>query len=121
VDRIRLSGIRAYGRHGVHPSERAVAQPFEIDLSVEIDLEAASRSDDLAATLDYARLNERLVAIVTQRSFALLERLAAELLDAAFDEERVIAAHVTVTKPEALDGATPSVTLARRNPRHRAT
>jgi len=117
MDRIRLSGIRAYGRHGVREDERAAAQPFDVDLAVDVDLGAAGRSDDLADTLDYARLHERLVAVVTGTSFALLERLAHELLDVVFDDRRVLSAEVTVAKPEILDGATPSVRLARANPR----
>jgi dihydroneopterin aldolase len=121
MDRIRLSGIRAYGRHGVEPGERAAVQPFDVDLAVDVDLDPAGRSDDLADTLDYARLHERLVAVVAGTSFALLERLAHELLDVVFEDRRVLRAEVTVAKPEVLDGATPAVTLARTNPsRNRA-
>jgi 7,8-dihydroneopterin aldolase/epimerase/oxygenase len=116
VDRIRLSGVRAFGRHGVGAAERASAQPFDIDVVVEIDLAAAGRSDDVGDTLDYAGLHDRLVAVVTGTSHALLEKLASELLDAVFDDRRVRHAEVTVAKPSVLDGATPSVTLVRANP-----
>ncbi len=119
MDRIRLSGIRALGRHGVAADERARTQAFDVDVVVDIDLTAACRSDDVADTLDYARLHDRLVAVVTGTSHALLERLASELLDVVFDDLRVRRAEVTVAKPKVLDGATPSVTLVRANP-HRA-
>ncbi|MGA8532838.1 MAG: dihydroneopterin aldolase [Candidatus Tumulicola sp.] len=121
MDRLSLRGIRAYGRHGVNPEERAVDQPFDVDLTIDIDLAAAGRSDDLTDTLDYARLHERLVAVVAGTSFALLERLAEELLVAVFEEPRVVRAEVTVAKPNVLRGATPSITLARTNQRRSST
>jgi dihydroneopterin aldolase len=118
MDRITLSGIRAYGRHGVSAAERVELQPFDVDLAIDIDLDAACRSDALADTLDYARLHDRLVAVVTGTSYLLLERLASELLEAVFADRRVRYAEVTIAKPRVLDGATPAVTLARTNPHH---
>src|SRR5581483_9227757 len=57
-DRIELRGLRAQGVHGVLPEEQVRAQPFEVDLTVEADLRAAGRSDDLADTLDYGAITE---------------------------------------------------------------
>lgn len=113
MDWIRLDGIRAYGKHGAGAAERARAQPFDIAVSAELDLRDAAASDDLACTMDYAALHARIVRIVETTSYALLERLAADLLAAVFEDERVASAHVTIAKPGILDGATPSVTLSR--------
>jgi dihydroneopterin aldolase len=112
--RIALRNVRAHGRHGADPGERQREQPFDIDLAVELDASAAELSDELAGTLDYAALHRRLVTIVASTSFALLERLARALLDAVFEDERVLFAQLTIAKPEILAGATPSVTLERR-------
>jgi dihydroneopterin aldolase len=119
VDRITLRGVRAYGHHGYEMAERERRQAFDIDVTAEIDLTVASQTDDLHATMDYASLQARLVRLVALTSYALLERLAADLLDAVFDDSRVRRAEVTVSKPGILDGATPYVTLERRNPRYR--
>jgi 7,8-dihydroneopterin aldolase/epimerase/oxygenase len=118
VDAIRLRRLRVYGRHGADDGERERRQPIEIDVTAEMDLRRAGASDDLAATLDYAALRERLVRIVSTTSYALLERLATELLDAVFLDRRVASATITLSKPEILDGASPSVTLVRANPRY---
>jgi 7,8-dihydroneopterin aldolase/epimerase/oxygenase len=118
MDRITLRGVRAHGRHGTAAAERERPQPFEIDLSLEVDLRSAQTSDDLAQTIDYAALCERLVEIVETTSYALLERLAGDLLEAVFADRRVARAAVTVAKPGILDGATPAVTLDRVNPRY---
>jgi dihydroneopterin aldolase len=114
VGRITLSGIRAYGRHGVFPHERETPAPFDLSVSIDADLTAAAASDDLADTIDYDALHRRLVSIVAETSFALLERLAAALIDAVLEDPRVLSAEVTVAKPDILDGATPAVTLSRR-------
>jgi dihydroneopterin aldolase len=112
ASRIRLRGVRALGRHGCDPGERDAPQPFDIDLELEVDLERARRSDELADTIDYAAVHERVVAIVATTSFALLERLADEILADVMRDERVLAARVTIAKPELLAGSTPSVSLA---------
>jgi FolB domain-containing protein len=113
MDRITLHGIRALGRHGANPGERDRPQPFAIDITVELDTSAAQRSDALADTIDYAALHARIVNIVANTSFALLERLATALLDAAFEDPRIVRAEITIAKPGILDGATPAVTIAR--------
>lgn len=118
MDVITLSGIRAYGRHGANPGERDREQPFDLEIRAELDLGAASRSDDLGDTLDYAELHARVVTIVQSTSFLLLERLAREVLDAVFRDARVARARVRIAKPQLLEGATPEVTLERENPRY---
>jgi len=120
MDRIALSGMRVVARHGAEPGERGRDQTFEIGVIVDIDLRAAAASDDIEQTLHYGQLHQRLESIVRERSYALLERLAADLLEAIFTDPRVARAEVTIAKPERLAGATPSVTLMRENPRYRA-
>lgn len=120
MDVIALHGVRAFGRHGANPGERDAEQPFELEIRVEMDLSNAAQSDDLGDTLNYADLHQRVVSIVESTSFSLLERLAAEVLNAVFRDARVARAEVSIAKPELLDGATPSVRLLRENPRYRA-
>ncbi len=117
MDVIALTGVRAYGRHGANPGERDAEQPFDLEIRVEMDLSAAASSDDLGDTLNYADLHERVVGIVQSTSFLLLERLAAEIVNAIFRDSRAVRAEVSIAKPQLLDGATPSVRLCRENPR----
>ncbi|MHB8461257.1 MAG: dihydroneopterin aldolase [Vulcanimicrobiaceae bacterium] len=119
MDRIAVNGIRALGAHGADPGERETLQAFVVDIALECDLREAASSDELAATIDYATLQANVVDIIEQRSYVLLERLAAEILASIFVDARIASARVRVGKPEKLDGATPSVTLSRANPRYR--
>lgn len=111
LDTIELRGIRAFGHHGANPGEKLVAQPFDIDVALELDLSAARASDALADTLDYAALHATVVRLVRERSHDLLERLGADLLEALLADPRVQRASVRIAKPELLGGATPAVTV----------
>jgi dihydroneopterin aldolase len=113
VDEIAITGIRVFGRHGAYPGEKDHLQAFDVGLKLGVDLALAARSDQLADTIDYASIHRRVVEIVEQRSFDLLERLGAEMLDAMFEDERVRAAEVSIGKPQLLGGATAAVTLRR--------
>jgi dihydroneopterin aldolase len=114
VDAIRIRDIRAYGKHGANAGERDYVQPFDLDLELEVDLSAARASDRLADTLDYADVHGRIVALVRERSFVLLERLGDEILREVMRDERVYAASVTIAKPRLLAGATPAVRVVAR-------
>ncbi len=114
-DTIELRDVRAYGRHGAGPGERECVQPFDVALRIKIDLAAARRSDALVDTLDYATLEATVLRIVASSSYALLERLGDELLDAIMADARVLAAEVTIAKPRLLSGATPAVTVRSRH------
>src|ERR1700674_442991 len=103
-DRIRISGMRFWGKHGAAPGERERQQPIDVDVELHIDCEPAAKSDDLNDTVDYDRIFHHCEAIVTQRSFTLLEALAAACLSEAT---------IRVRKPRLLDGATPEVELTR--------
>ena len=98
---ITLTGLRAYGYHGVFDFERADGQDFVVDVVLELDLAPAARSDDVADTVHYGELADALVAIVTGPPVNLLETLASRLVDACLTDTRVRQATVTVHKPQA--------------------
>ncbi len=120
VDRIEIRGIHVLARHGADPGEREREQTFEIDLVAEIDLSSAAASDQIGETVHYGELYHAVVTAVRSSSHALLERVAADVLAVVFLDPRIARADVRVAKPGLLDGATPSVTLSRENPRFAA-
>ena len=101
TDRIILSGLRAYGFHGVFPEERRDGQEFVVDAELEIDMDAAAASDDLTDTADYGALAARLHDVVTGPPLDLIETLAVRLARVCLGDPRVEAATVTVHKPSA--------------------
>ncbi len=116
-DRITLSGLRARGHHGVYDFERERGQDFVIDAVLEVDLAPAARSDDVADTIHYGELAERLVEVVGGEPVNLIETLAARLAEVCLADPRVRAATVTVHKPQAPiphEFADVAVTITRR-------
>jgi dihydroneopterin aldolase len=101
TDRISLTGLRARGRHGVYDFERAQGQDFVVDVVLEVDLAPAAGTDDVADTVHYGGLADRLVKIVAGDPVNLIETLADRLASACLADERVAAATVTVHKPQA--------------------
>ena len=98
ADRITLTGLRVRGTHGVFAHERRDGQDFVVDTTLWLDSRPAAASDDVA---DTGGLAERLATVVEGPPVNLIETLAARLAELCMADERVIAAEVTVHKPQA--------------------
>lgn len=97
--RIEIRDLRALGVHGVLAHERERAQPFSVDVDATLDVSDAAASDALADTVDYGALASAVAGVVSGRSFALLEALAAAIARRVLeDEPRVSRVEVTVRK-----------------------
>jgi dihydroneopterin aldolase / 2-amino-4-hydroxy-6-hydroxymethyldihydropteridine diphosphokinase len=101
TDRIVLQGISAHGFHGVLDFEKADGQDFVVDVTLEVDLRRAGRSDLLAHTVNYAEVAADIVALITGPSLDLIEALADQIAAAALRRPLVQAVEVTVHKPQA--------------------
>ena len=100
-DHVALTGLRVRGHHGVLAAERADGQDFVVDAVLELDLRPAGASDDLADTVDYGVLANRLAAVVAGEPVDLLETLATRLAEICLADGRVVTVEVTVHKPAA--------------------
>jgi dihydroneopterin aldolase len=118
-DRVVLTGLRAWGRHGVFDHEREQGQHFVVDVALALDLRPASTTDDLRRTVDYGILAEAVVADVQGEPLNLIEALAERVAQTCLREPAVTEVEVTVHKPEAPIGVAftdVSVTLTRSRP-----
>ncbi len=101
-DQIRVNGIKALGYHGVLPHEAIEGQEFSVDLLVTLDLRAASLSDDLTQTINYADLAQIAYDNIVGERVQLIERLAgriAEEISSTYPQ--ITSVSVTVHKPDA--------------------
>lgn len=119
-DRILLSGVRAVGRHGVLPEERANGQEFVVDLELWLDLGVAAATDRVAATVHYGELAEQVAAAISGDPVDLIETLAQRIADVALGNDLVDRVVVTVHKPTA-PIAVPFTDVAVRIDRARST
>jgi len=119
LDRIGVTRIAVFGRHGVLPQEAVLGQRFYISLEARLDLAPAGRSDDVAHTVSYADLTQIAVEIATERRFNLIEALAETIAATILDRfAPVEAITVRVDKPSApvpaiLDGVSIEITRHR--------
>lgn len=105
MDRIVLRGMRFVGRHGVYAWEREAGQPFVVDLAMDLDLEAAGRSDRLEDSVDYTVVYAAVRRVVEGQPHQLIESVAHAIAAAVLAGfGRVAAVDVTVHKPRAALG-----------------
>lgn len=119
MDRIALTGIEVFAHHGVLDHERDLGQRFVVDVTLELDLAPASRSDDLDDTVDYGALAGAVAEAVRGPAVSLLEALAARVADRCLQQAPVAAVEVTVHKPSAplpVPAGDVAVTLRRARP-----
>jgi dihydroneopterin aldolase len=119
-DLIRLTAFRTVGIVGVLPEERIRAQPLQLDVDLHVDVSAAGLSDALDDTVDYGAVCDALQATIDTARPELLERLAAQLVEAVFQvDPRIEAVTLTVAKlrppvPHSLEAS--GVQITRRRP-----
>jgi dihydroneopterin aldolase len=100
-DEITLTGVRAFGRHGVFEEERRNGQHFVVDTTLSLDTRRAAETDDVVDTVHYGEIAERIVEIVSGDPVNLLEKLVARIADDLLARDHVRAVSVTLHKPEA--------------------
>jgi dihydroneopterin aldolase len=100
-DTLTLTGLRAFGHHGVFPEERADGQEFVIDVTVWFDSRAAAKKDDLTKTINYGVLAEQIVAEVENDPVDLIETVAERVATVVLEQPRAQSVRVTLHKPSA--------------------
>jgi dihydroneopterin aldolase len=101
-DQIVLTGIHGFGYHGLFEQERKEGQDFFVDLTLSVDLLAASQSDDIEDTVNYAEITNLVVEEITTNPVNLIEKLAARIAERVLNQhQKVTEVAVTVHKPQA--------------------
>ncbi|MCL6614964.1 MAG: dihydroneopterin aldolase [Firmicutes bacterium] len=99
MDCLRLRNMVFFGHHGVSPAEKKVGQRIEVDVELHLDLAAAGAADDLGATVNYARVYDRVRRVVEERQFSLLEAIAEAIAGEILAGWKVPRIVVRVRKP----------------------
>ena len=97
IENLRLSAII-----GINDWERETKQDVVVNVELELAPDTVFTRDVIDETVDYKRLNKRIIAEVERSSFFLIEKLCEHLLEVAMEDERVERARVRVAKPGAL-------------------
>ena len=105
MDHVIIRELRVPCIVGVLPAERTTAQEVVVSLQVGTDTARAARSGELADTIDYAALAERVRELIVAGRYRLLETMAEDLAACALADRRAASVRVTVRKPAAIAGA----------------
>ena len=100
-DVIRIEGIEAFGYHGVFPQEKREGQTFLVDVDIETSFDEAIAHDDVAYTVDYGVVAERVAEIIQEEPADLIETVCDRIVTMVLSLERVKATRVTIHKPQA--------------------
>jgi dihydroneopterin aldolase len=112
-DRVTLKAMRFHTRVGVLPHESEVAQPVEVDVSVEVDMLLSPPS-----VVDYSMLYTGVAAVMSARHINYLEEAAERIADRLLATHGVVLVHVAVRKPHvALPGMLAYAEIAITRPR----
>jgi dihydroneopterin aldolase len=101
TDRIDLTGIEVYAKHGVLDREQEKAQVFRVDVTAFTDLSIPGQTDDLSDALDYSTLALEVREVVGSESHKLIETVAGRVAEAVLAHHQVTRAVVTIHKPNA--------------------
>ena len=104
MDVITISGLRLDAVIGVHDWERAVPRRLLVDLELGTDIGPAAASDEVADTIDYQAVAERLQAFAAESRYHLIEALAEALAELLQREFTVPWLRLKLDKPGAVRG-----------------
>jgi dihydroneopterin aldolase/D-erythro-7,8-dihydroneopterin triphosphate epimerase len=102
MDKIFIRDLALRCIIGLYPEERTNKQDILINVTMETDLRAAGKSDDLNDTVDYKAIKMAILDFVENSSFNLIESLADAVAAICLVDERITSATVTIDKPGAL-------------------
>ena len=94
---VELRGVRVFGYHGVHASERENGQDFLFDVDLEVDERGSS--DRLEDAVDYVAVARAVSEVSDAHAYSLIEALAVAVADELRARFGVDRAWVRVTKP----------------------
>lgn len=102
MDRILIRELSARCIVGLRPDERESKQDVVVSLALSTDLSPAGKSDVLDDSIDYRAIKKRVLALMEDSHFHLLEALAEAIAAACLETAGVYEVCVTVDKPGAL-------------------
>jgi FolB domain-containing protein len=99
---IRVRNLRLRVIVGVNDWEQLSPREVVANIEMEFDGTKAAESDNVADTPDYSAICRRIIEKIEPQRFALLEKLASQILRIVLEDRRIRRATVELDKPGAL-------------------
>ena len=98
MSKITITDLEVHFCVGVPDEERAKPQRLLLTIEMEHDFRAAAAADDIAATIDYFDVSQKIIALGNGRSWKLIEKLANDVADLVLTDYHPATVTVTVKK-----------------------
>ena len=105
MDKVFIEGLDIDALIGIYDWERRIRQTLRFDLEMGFDNRIPAASDDIADTLNYKAVSKRLIELVQQSEFGLVETLAERCAAIVLEEFQVQWLRLKLSKPGAVRGA----------------
>jgi 7,8-dihydroneopterin aldolase/epimerase/oxygenase len=97
---VEISGLSLYTHIGVGAAEREVGQRLIFDITIDIGESAATETDRVEDTVDYAEVCQLVALVSQQRTYRTLERLCTVIADRLIEDFAAQSVWVKAAKPE---------------------
>ena len=101
--KLKLNGIEVKCVIGDRPDERVREQLLRVNVELELP-DRAAETDELADTVDYVALAERIRSALVAAKCKMIERAAKVAYDVCREDAKIASATVMVTKCGAVPG-----------------
>jgi len=102
MDKIHIKDLSLRTIIGINDDERRNRQDVLINLVMRADLRPAGASDDIDDAVNYRTITKRIIDLVENSQFYLVEKMADEIAKICLEDQRVKRVRVRVEKPGAL-------------------
>ena len=101
MDTIFITGLVLDAIIGTMEHERTSRQPLTLNIAFSGDFSKAGKSDDLCDAVNYRAVEEKVIHLVENSSFFLLEALAEKIAEEILAFDKVTEVKVTIDKKAA--------------------
>jgi dihydroneopterin aldolase len=105
MDIIFLGGLEIETVIGIYDWERTIKQKIYLDIEMAFDIKKAAATDDIAYTLDYKTVSDRVVQFVETSEFFLVETLIEKIADILLTEFSIPWVKIVLNKKGAVSRA----------------
>ncbi len=99
---IRIKNLRLRTFIGFNEEEKIKKQDVIVNITLRYDAALAAASDSVEDACNYKILTKQIITLVEEKSFDLLEAMAADIINLIAKADKVLEASVEIDKPHAL-------------------
>lgn len=105
MDKVLIQGLSIQTTIGFYQWEKEIKQTLVIDLEMAWDTAKAAENDELAKTLDYAEISEKISEFANNNTVDLIETLAERMASYLMAQYHIPWLKLKVGKPGAVHNA----------------